>query len=354
MTYAAALQPHLPVIAARAAAHDETAGFPAADAELLHELGLIQAPLPRSWGGAGLGTEPGDGRDILDVLRLLGRASLSLGRLFEAHVNVARLVVRYGGTQQLEYLAQRASFGALFGLWVTDAPHRPLCLQDGVLSGAKGPGSGAGHLRDALVTVGHDGSTRMALIEMTGDEPVMPLGTRLLGMHASTNGTVTLDGKALSPAALFGADGDYLREPDLSTGAWRGMAVALGGLDALLDIVRTTLLSRRHDQAPLQQERFGQLLLARETASLWTIEAARKAETGTDPVTDQVAYVNLARIAVESASFDVMRHAQRALGLGALVRPHPLERLLRDLTTYLRQPAPDDVLLEAARHGLAQ
>ena len=94
------------------------------------------------------------------------------------------------------------------------------------------------------------------------------------------------------------------------------------------------------------------MLIAQETARLWTARAAEIAEHGTAPVPDQVAYVNLARIAVEAACLDAMRHAQRALGLAAMVAPHPAERLLRDLATYLRQPAPDMVLTEAAAHAL--
>ncbi len=323
------------------------------DVALLADLGLLVAPLPRQQGGSGLGTEPEAAMETLAVLRLLGQANLSLGRLFEAHVNVVRLVLRFGTERHADMVAEAARAGALFGLWVTDAPNRTLERNDGVLRGAKGPGSGAGHLRRALVTVTEGGAVRMALIAPDGHEPVQAIGTRLLGMRASTNGTIDLDGTVLPDAALFGSDGDYLREPDLSTGAWRGMAVALGGLDALIETVRQQLRRRGHHGAPLQEERFGQMLIARGTAELWTREAASVAEAGTEPVADQVATVNLARIAVEAAALEVMRHAQRALGLGALLHPNPVERLLRDLTTYLRQPAPDDVLLTAARHGLA-
>jgi hypothetical protein len=43
-----------------------------------------------------------------------------------------------------------------------------------------------------------------------------------------------------------------------------------------------------------------------------------------------------------------MRLAQRSLGLAAFFQPSPIERLMRDLGTYLRQPAPDEALTEAA------
>ena len=43
-----------------------------------------------------------------------------------------------------------------------------------------------------------------------------------------------------------------------------------------------------------------------------------------------------------------MNLVQRSLGLSALLEPNPVERLIRDLGTYLRQPAPDEALTEAA------
>ena len=94
------------------------------------------------------------------------------------------------------------------------------------------------------------------------------------------------------------------------------------------------------------------MLIAQETARLWTEAAARCAEEGVQPIPEQVAYVNLARIAVEQACLDAMRLAQRSIGFGTFLTTNPLERLLRDLATYLRQPAPDAVLTEAALHRL--
>ena len=39
---------------------------------------------------------------------------------------------------------------------------------------------------------------------------------------------------------------------------------------------------------------------------------------------------------------------QRSLGLSTFRQGNPIERICRDLSTYLRQPAPDEVLTEAA------
>jgi hypothetical protein len=95
-------------------------------------------------------------------------------------------------------------------------------------------------------------------------------------------------------------------------------------------------------------------MIACETARLWIQQAARTAE---DPVADSdhaVAYVGLARIAIEAASLDAMRLAQRSLGLSAFRQGNPVERICRDLSTYLRQPAPDEVLTDAAAYFARQ
>ena len=124
-------------------------------------------------------------------------------------------------------------------------------------------------------------------------------------------------------------------------------------MDALVAAAQAHLRRRGHEAEPLQQARFGEVLIAQETARLWVERAAAIAEAPGEP-SAQVAYVNLARIAVETACLDAMRLVQRALGLSALVAPHPVERLTRDLATYLRQPAPDAVLTEAAAYFLGQ
>ena len=72
------------------------------------------------------------------------------------------------------------------------------------------------------------------------------------------------------------------------------------------------------------------------------------------PPDEVAATVNLARIAVEHAALDAMRLVARSLGLSAFVAPDPIERIGRDLATYLRQPAPDETLTEAAAWLICQ
>lgn len=348
-----ALRAALPDMQARAAVLDREEQFPGDDIALLASLSLLTAPLPRKVGGHGAGTEPDGGDALFATLRVIGQGNMAVGRLYEAHVNALKLIVDYGTPGQVEQAAEDARAGRLHGVWVTDPAGSALSWRNGTLQGGKGPCSGAGHVQRALITVETEDGTRMAVLRLDGMEQVRPMRGLLHGMRAGMNGWVDLTGVPLPASALIGMPGDYLREPQLSTGAWRTMAVTLGGLDALVAAVGQQLRGRGHDGSPHQQDRYGAMLIAQETARLWTQAAARCAEDGVQPAADQVAYVNLARIAVEHACLDAMRLAQRSIGFGAFLTANPLERLLRDLATYLRQPAPDAVLTEAAQHRLA-
>jgi GH15 family glucan-1,4-alpha-glucosidase len=44
---------------------------------------------------------------------------------------------------------------------------------------------------------------------------------------------------------------------------------------------------------------------------------------------------------------DIIERVQRGLGLSSFVQTNVAERIMRDLATYLRQPAPDETLVEA-------
>lgn len=349
----AALAGIVPSMQERAVALDANEAFPEQDIQALRDLGALIAPLPARVGGHGAGTEP-EGCDLLvSLLRTLGQGNLAVGRLFEAHVNALQLIVAFGSPSQVEHAAADVRDGHLFGLWVTDPVGQGLALDAGSLRGSKGPCSGGGHVTRALVTVLTATGTQMAVVPIDSTVSIQPMRGILQGMRASSNAVVRFNDTSLPDDTMIGGPGDYLREPHLSTGAWRTTAVTLGGLEALVAATKNQLVRRGHQDGLLQQDRFGRLLIAQETARLWTVAAAQCTEAGEASVADRVAYVNLARIAVETACLDAMRLAQRALGLAAFLRPNPVERLLRDLAVYLRQPAPDAVLTEAASHELS-
>jgi hypothetical protein len=196
----------------------------------------------------------------------------------------------------------------------------------------------------------------MLLISLAPGERAEPMELTTQGMRAATTGRVLLDGLTVSSQAIIGKADDYLREPAFSGGAWRTCAVTLGGIEALIEEANRELIARERHHSPLQQTRMGLAFAARETIRLWTREAALIAETSRLEPEEITAYVNLARTAIESAALDTLRLVHRSVGLSGFLRPSPIERLSRDLGTYLRQPAPDEALTEAAarifNHGL--
>jgi alkylation response protein AidB-like acyl-CoA dehydrogenase len=330
---------------------DREACFPLASITKLRERGLLMAPVPTEFGGIGFHHPAGE--DLLfRLLHLLGYADLALGRIFEAHVNAIELVRRYGTTEQMQAAAKAALEGHLFALWVTDSPENKLRLsKDFVLVGEKRFCSAAGVASRAVVTAETEAGARLLLVELTPAAlVVVDRGVKLSGMRATATGSVDLTGEEVPETAIIGLPGDYLREPMFSSGAWRSSAVALGGLAALIEVNRAELIARERSAQPFQCMRFGQMLIAHETGRLWLRQAITRmaAENGDDE--DVVAYVNLARTAVETACLDAVRLVQRSLGLSAFMEGSVAERISRDLATYLRQPAPDEALTEAAKH----
>ncbi len=333
----------------RAAALDRDAAFPQAEIDRLRDAGALSLPLPVRAGCR----DDGQTDQLAAALIVTGRGNLSVGRIQEAHVNALHLIARYGSAEQWHDAMTDVQHGALFALWVTDPPQGGLGmrLQDGFirLSGAKQFCSAAGHATHAVVTAQEaDGPVRLLILRLGGGERITALPSPLQGMRAAVTGAVDFDGCTTPAASCLGLAGDYLREPDFSAGAWRGSAVALGGLIALLDLAVEQLGTSGRIGNPHTLARLGQATIARETARMWVRDAARIAEDPAAAAGHRVASVGLARIAVETACLDTMQWMQRSLGLSAFRQGNPVERICRDLATYLRQPAPDEVLTEAA------
>jgi hypothetical protein len=214
--------------------------------------------------------------------------------------------------------------------------------------------SAAGLATRAVITVDQDWQggrlllVRLALGERCGTMPGQH------GMRDTWSGWVDFDGYASSPADWMGVPGDYLREPVFSAGAWRTLAVMLGGLDALVAQLCGQLRARQRDGNAHQRARVAEALIARETARLWVRNAALLAD-GSDYTAAGIAqYVNLARRVVEAACLQALQLTQRSLGLAAFIDSNAVEPLMRDLATYLRQPAMDEGLEEAAVHFLTR
>ncbi|MFC0407852.1 acyl-CoA dehydrogenase family protein [Roseomonas elaeocarpi] len=342
----------LPLLAERAEVLDRDGGLPDREVALLHEAGLLDAPLPRVLGGEGWGNDPAAAPALLDALRRIGRVSLPLGRLYEGHVNALRLVAGHGNPAQLREAAADIRAGRLFGVWNSEPPeglHLDGSQSASRLRGRKIWCSGAGLVERALVTARRGDEVQMLLVPLPrGTERADLDDWHPTGMRASATGTVDFNGLAVPAEWQIGEPGGYYRQPDFSAGAWRFLAVQLGGIEAVAEALRSQMRQSGRGADPHQAARFGEVVTALETARLWVHQAAIHAEGRLADDDRTVAYVNLARGAVERAGLEAVALAQRSIGLASFMRPHPVERVIRDLATYLRQPAPDRALTSAA------
>lgn len=340
---------------AQAATRDADGAFPETEVAALGVEGLLAAPLPADQGGAGLLQCAGGLRRLARVLAAIGAGSLPLGRLYEGHVNALGLIQAYGTAAQRAAAGADARAGRLFGVWATDDGAAPLALEgaEGALRlrGRKILASGAGWVSRPLVTARAADGLRMVLPHLPPGERADLSGWTAQGMRASATGAVDFTGLAIAPDQCLGAPDQYLAEPHFAGGAWRFLAVQSGGMAEIVGLLRGQLRDRGRDADPYQLHRVGEAAIALETARLWVDRAAALA--GGDTAPDAIAgFVNLARRAVERAALEVLEVAQRSVGLMAFMRPQPLERVARDLATYLRQPAPDRALALGAAHWL--
>jgi hypothetical protein len=331
---------------------DADGGFPSDDVAALASAGALRAVVPTLLGGLGIGTEPSRAAATAAVLHLLGSGSISLGRIYEAHLNAIRLVMRYGDAFQRRAVARDARAGHLHALWVTDAADglHFIRTSSGIeLRGRKQFCSAAGYATRAVVTAtSPDGERFLMRLKLQCGEVVQNLPAALQGVRSACTGCVDFSGATHAAEAVFGGPDAYLREPEFSAGAWRASAITSGGLSALVEAVRAELTARGRADRPEQRERLGRMLIHAQTAQLWLLHVAPIAEDADRNPELAAATVNLARIAIEAACLDTIQLAQRSLGLSAFMRRNPVELICRDLATYLRQPAPDEALNEAA------
>lgn len=332
-------------IAQHAAARDTDGAHPREAIAELDALGLLADPPVRA----------GAMRSLLALLAAVGRGDLSVGRIFEGHVNACWLIEEYGTAAQCQHYREIASQAGLFGVWNTDAPEDPLRLEGETLAGKKNFATGVDGLSHAIVTITEAGARRMIVVPTVG-RPVDRSWWRPLGMRASGSHIVDMTGVKVEPEWFLGSSDDYIRQPWFSAGAARFLAVQVGGMHAVFDAAVAHL--RRTDRAsnPYQSHRLARMGVAVETGYLWldrVVDAWNVAATNPsseEPKLYVMAAANAARLAVEMAAMSLLDDAERAIGAGGMIAPHPFERLMRDMRTYLRQPNPDGA---AAAFGAA-
>lgn len=285
---------------------------------------------------------------ILDCLRFVGRADLSVGRLFEGHVNAVQLILWYGTTLQRQRLQSHLQDGKIYGVWATEPAPGVVIKRTAAgysLEGRKSFASGAGHIDFAIVTAKSDAAERSIVLVPANDQHRADCDRwQVRGMRATMSGTYDLTGLRVSSEDIIGKPGQYDAEPRFTAGAWRFLAVQLGGIEALVTEIRAAMSDAARDD-PLQRLKFAGAVEAMRTVFFWVAASARMFEQS-DP--DATSFVRMARGVVERSAMEVMAHAARIVGTRSAFDGERIDKITRDLSLYLRQAGQDHARDQAA------
>ena len=346
-----------------AAETDSTKKFPAKSFQNIAKAGLLIAPLPQKLGGFGLGLENGTTYELLKILKHFGRGNLVVGRVFEGHYNALLLLRLYGSDEQNKRYAADVKNNKIFGVWNTEAADgvkiEPLKNGKFRLSGAKTFATGVDFVERPFVNAAlPNGDWQMCIV------PMEKVATKVdaswwnpMGMKSTRSFRVDFTGVEISQDDLIGQPGDYYRQPYFSGGAIRFAAVQLGAAETLFDETRKYLRDLHRTKDLFQQTRLGEMAVLIESGNLWLAGASKKFEEYTNNPTQEssenfLAYANLMRTAIEQLCQELINLCVKCVGARGLNKPYHFERIIRDLTIYLRQPAPDASLAAAGSYVL--
>ncbi len=352
-----------------AAAIDCHGAFPVQEFELIARAGLLSAPLATNLGGLGLGIDASSIHQLLLLLKDIGRANLAVGRIYEGHVNALQLIQTFGTAAQIATYARDAHHDKIFGVWNAEAADGvkliPLDRGKYRLEGAKTFATGCGYVERPFVNgTLPDGTWQMCIV------PMERVATKIdanwwqpAGMRATASFKVDFTDIILDESELIGKPGDYYRQPWLTAGVVRFAAVQLGGAEALFDGTRQFLQSLGRIKDPYQEQRLGKMAISIESGYLWLQGAAAQLDcyapifageidAANSKAAALVAYASMVRTAIEQICMDAIQLAERSVGTRGLLPPEPLERTIRDLTLYLRQPAFDAALATVGQYAL--
>jgi alkylation response protein AidB-like acyl-CoA dehydrogenase len=364
--------------AARADEYDRAATFPEADFTDLFEAGLLAPTVPEADGGLGLGPLQGDALGLWLMTKEIAKADLSLARCWEGHANSLVLVdalgspeqrgrwfegvvergekwVAWSGEPQARKPGEKRPFGTSVeradGGWrvsgrkvfATSATGADWAI---LLVDPAGPG-GARHSEDG-------GEGLLMLACPLADSTISIDGSWWdpVGMRATVSHLVEFDGTFVPDADVIGEPGSYLRDGWQTAFIPHYAASFLGAAEAAYDYAVEYLTHQGKGGDPYVQQRVGSMLVNVESAHLWLQYVAGLWDRDEREAAQLAG--SRARHVIEHLAERTVHHCIRACGARSLVRPSPIERILRDLTFYLRHDNDDQILATIGRAPLGE
>lgn len=363
--------------APRAAGYDRTATFPAEDFDDLFAAGLHAPTIPSEQGGLGLGPLCGDSLTLWMMTKEIAKADLSLARCWEGHANSLLLLDAMASAEQKgRWFPGVVERGEKWVVWSGEpqarAPGEPrrfgttLERVDGgwLVEGTKVFATSAGGAEWAILLVnpaGPGGARHTASPESLlmlacdlADASVETDGSWWdpIGMRATVSHLVRFARTFIPDENGIGGPGQYL------TGGWQTAfaphyaASFLGAAEGAYDYALEHLTTQGKGDDPYVQQRVARMSIDIETGHLWLRHVARLWDEGRREEAQLAA--SRVRHLVEHLAEETVQHAVRACGARSLIRPSPLERILRDLSFYIRHDNDDQVLATIGRAVLGQ
>jgi alkylation response protein AidB-like acyl-CoA dehydrogenase len=364
--------------APRAAEYDRAAVFPRADFDDLFAAGLHAPTVPRESGGLGLGPLCGDAFGLWMMTKEIAKADLSLARCWEGHANSLVLIDALAtGEQRERWFSGVVADGEKWVAWSGEpqarkpGEKRPFGttverVEGGwAVSGSKAFATSATGADWAILLVNPagPGGARHA----SGDaEGLLMLACRLgdpsitiddswwdpIGMRATVSHVVRFERTFVPDADVIGDPGSYLREGWQTAFIPHYAASFLGAAEGAYEYALDYVIHQGKQSDPYVQQRVGSMLVNVESAHLWLRHVAGLWDRGLRNEAQLAG--SRARHVIEHLAEETVHHCIRACGARSLVRPSPIERILRDLTFYLRHDNDDRILATIGRAPLGE
>ena len=298
--------------------------------------------------------QPAAGVLCADLIAL-GECNLPAARLYEGHVNALRLIRSLGDIPLQNEVLRDVDAGLLLGVWGAEGAV-PLAIDGQTLVGGKRFASGLGSVARAIVTVGQGEGVRLALLDVSDAARHLPDTWRKTGMRATVSGDFDAAGLPASALRWIGAKGQYLHEPGFIGGVWRIAAVQVGGTLGLLRAAADHLGAMSRLSAEPQVARLAPVLTRALAAADFVRRAADCAEgpAGLREPERAASLSAQARLLTEEIGQDAIAAVERSVGLPHFDEDAPTGRIARDLATYLRQAAGDQLLQRAGSWALGR
>ncbi|MFD8077294.1 acyl-CoA dehydrogenase family protein [Streptomyces sp. NPDC059718] len=364
--------------APRADEYDRTTTFPTEDFDDLFSDGLLGAAVPRGYGGLGYGPAQRNTLPLWEMTTTLAKADLSLARCWEGHANSLVLIDALATSEQKRrWFTGVVEHGENWAAW-SGEPQTPkpgesarfgttlTPVQGGwTLRGSKAFATGATGAQWAILLVdpaGPGGARqtwevhgRLLLLACDLSDPTVTVDRSWwdpVGMRATASHVVRFHDTFIPREHLIGGPGGYF------DGQWQTAFVPqyaasfLGGALAAYEYGLAYVKRQGKSGDPYVQQRVGSMAVNIETARLWLRQVAGLWDEGN---------LDEARIAGSRAwhvighlAEETVHHVIRACGARSLIRPSPVERILRDLTLYKLHDNDDHVLATIGRAVLGE